>query len=122
VYWISRRTGYDQRRSATCRQEIVAGTFDMDRQSKRSLPMARSPRRSRSQKDRHDEPVDCLWVLGFDDHARDRYRDPPSPLSRAYLAGRPVGRDTARLHRSIGRGFVIATVILVLAVPPHSSE
>ena len=30
--------------------------------------------------------IDWLWVLGFDDHARDRYRDPPSPLSRALLA------------------------------------
>ncbi len=35
-----------------------------------------------------------LWVLGFDDRAVDRYNDPPSPLSRAFLAACAAERDS----------------------------
>lgn len=78
--------------------------------------MTRSTRSSRSQRNRDDDSKGCLWVLGFDDHARDRYNDPPSPLSRAYLADSAAERDSEQLDRSIGGGFAIVA-ILILALP-----
>ena len=33
-----------------------------------------------------------LWVLGFDDRAVDRYHDPPSPLTRAFLSASAATR------------------------------
>lgn len=56
--------------------------------------MTRSAGIRRDPKERERGSVEwLLWVLGFDDHAADRYRDPPSPLSRAFLAACEAERD-----------------------------
>jgi len=50
--------------------------------------------------------IDWLWVLVFDDHAKDRYADPPSPLSRAFLAAYGAKRDSDPPSGSRGLGQV----------------